>query len=334
MKMTGKIFDPKSIKTANDTQSVISDTKVTLPAENKIAGNDSASINKASSNSIKMDSSKLIRSSADRLKREPDIPELLAAIKIMIPLVHKQLENPDFNASKYLDNAISIAHRIGNAAIDDFKATRFVIASLVGSIIDDEILVSKDNEAMIENIIKQIFNRNESELNELIMKLSDAFHAKNHLIQEEASDEDIIRAALLRNSEKIMSDVAHFSFWSSNDEKPEIVKKMVQVIGEVALESIEKINDPKSARSRELMIASIVARTATVVSDCYRTLAFKHAAMSREEKDMVKKAIIRKKARESLYVSVKEMAESKMNDILESAMTFCKTDITMKEVFK
>lgn len=313
--MTGKAFDPKSIGATSAPTSVKTSAPVAEP--------------------IKTDPSKLIKPTTEKImQREPGVPELLAAIKIMTPLVRKQLENPNFNASQYLDDAIAVAHRIGDAAIDDFKATRFVIASLVGSIIDEEALVSKTNEVMIEGIVKQIFDRNDSELNQLILQLADAFHANHHYAQEDVPDEDIIRAALLRNSEKVMSDVAHFSFWSSDKEKPEIAGKLIQIIGEVSLGLIDKMTEMKSVRSRELMIASVVARTASVVSECYRAMAFQQAAVAREENDVAKKAIIRKNARDTLSPALKEMVETRMNTVFDSAMTFCKSDIIANEVPK
>lgn len=313
--MTGKAFDPKAILTPS--------------ADAEKDGKNSKQNLKESKDAIKpINPIKLIGKPS--VQREPGVPELLAAIKVMMPLVKKQLENPNFNASQYLDEAISVAHRIGGAAIDNFTPTRFLVASLTSAIINEEVLTSKTNEVMVEGIVKQIFERNDSDLNKLILQLADAFQANHPNSQDDlvVSDEDIIRAALMRNSEKIMSDVAHFSFWSSDKEQPELANKMIQIVGEVSVGLIDKITDLKTVRARELMIASVIARTASVVSECYRSIAYKQASVSREENNLEKKAVIRKNARDSLPSALKEMVEVKMDMIFDSAMSFCKTDIT------
>lgn len=262
---------------------------------------------------------------ADKVRRDPGIPEFLMALRIVAPLIRKKMENPSFNPKTYLDKAIISAHEIANTSLVGAPVNRYLIGNITNAVIGSG-LIENDDVPMMVSAVEHIFNGKKDEISFLVSQLSDAVRVGDGVAEDDL--EIVLKSALLSHSAEVLADIKQFSFWTDRDS---VSKSIINLIGDLSAKlAMEKMDRSLTERQQVSLVHSIVARVSSIACESYRLIAYADMDKSRAESTPAQKAAVRAISTETYLSRVAEMTEIETRRAIDMAMGFCLSNIAPK----
>lgn len=251
----------------------------------------------------------------------PGVPEFLLAMNIVTPLIRRQMENPSFDARAYLIKAIQSAHKIASVALEGATINRYLMGNITNAVVKSG-LIDADNQAAMQVAVAHVFSGKEDAVSIMVSELADA--SSTHYIDDGVDRILILRSALLSNSSEIISDIHQFSFWM---DKSLVMKSILHAVGDLAVKFAKDDLLALTPRERAMLLQSLVARSANIVGQSYRAVAYAEMESVRKESNPAAKQQIRQEAGKSYLSKIMQMSDAKMQESVDMALSFCRTDI-------